>query len=130
MPDVIPKRNSPKTCSKASIINRGYRLYSTATSKVVRLARLGKECRGLRASGDIQLGEDSREVVLDRLLGQAQAVANFLVGQPLRQEAHDAAFLRGKLVESSGGGHFAAVLHEVEHLSSHRGVDHGLSAGN
>src|SRR5258708_20133045 len=106
MPDVIPKRNSPKTYSKASTTNRGYRLYSTATSKVVRLARFGKECRGLRASGDIQLGEDRREVVLDRLLGQAQAVADFLVGQPLRQEAPHAAFLRGKLFDPSLPRHF------------------------
>src|SRR5882757_11549706 len=128
MPDLSPKRNSPKACSKASSANRGYRLWSHQASRVVRLAGLDKEGGGLRATRDVQLGEDRREVVLDRLFGQAQAVADFLVGQSLRQVGHDAAFLGGKLVESSGGGHFPAMLHEIEHLPRHRGIDHGADA--
>src|SRR5690349_19487824 len=57
--------------------------------------QLGGEHRGLGASFETELGEDARHVVLHRLLGEEQLLADLAVGQALGDQLEDATLLRG-----------------------------------
>src|SRR5215472_9453132 len=45
--------------------------------------------RGLRARGDLELAEDVRDVVLDRLLAELELVGDLTIRQAERDEADD-----------------------------------------
>jgi hypothetical protein len=49
---------------------------------------------GLGAAGDPELAKDAGDVVLDRLLGQAQLLADLPVGPALGDQPEDALLLR------------------------------------
>ena len=55
---------------------------------------------GLGAAVDVQPGDDLTHVVLDGPLGEAELRADFLVGEPLRDEGEDLRLARG---EALGG---------------------------
>src|SRR5690242_1260643 len=67
------------------------------------LGAVGLELRGegggLRAAAHAELGEDVRDVVLDRLLGQEEALADLPVGQALADELQDVPLLLGQALE-------------------------------
>src|ERR1700738_3436945 len=48
---------------------------------------------GFGAAGDLELGEDAGDIVLDRLLGQVQLVSDLAVRPPLGDHLEDALFL-------------------------------------
>jgi hypothetical protein len=50
--------------------------------------------RGLGPTGDLELGEDRRDVVLHRLLREAQLVADLLVRATIGHQGEDALLLR------------------------------------
>ena len=50
----------------------------------------GRQDGGLRAPLDTELGQQARDVVLDRLLGQEHPLADLPVGQALGDEVEDA----------------------------------------
>ena len=47
---------------------------------------------GLGAAGDLELGQDAGDVVLDRLLGQVELLADLLVGPAGRYQFQDPLF--------------------------------------
>ena len=59
----------------------------------------GGEHRGLGAALHAELRHEAGDVVLDRFLGQEQAVADLRVGETLGDEVEDAPFLIGEWLQ-------------------------------
>ena len=51
---------------------------------------------GFGAAGDLELGQDAGDVVLDRLLGQAELAGDLAVGAALGDQGEDALLLGGE----------------------------------
>ena len=91
---------------------------------------LGHERGGLRATLEVELGEDRTDVVLDRLLGQEDLAGDLAVGLALGDEGQDAPLLLrqlGVLVRLPVGGDAADP---VQDLGRDGRVQEGLAAGD
>ena len=83
---------------------------------------------GLGAALHAELGEEGGDVVLDRFLGEEEAVADLAVGEAFADEGEDAAFLVGEAGQGVGGG--GLVAHAAHDAAGGFGVEQGLAGGD
>ncbi len=75
-----------------------------------------------------ELREQGGDVVLDRLLGEEEAVADLAVGQAFADEGENAAFLLGEAGQGVRGG--GLVAHPAHDAAGGFGVEQGLAGGD
>src|SRR5215469_8885242 len=82
---------------------------------------------GLGPAAHLQLGEDGRDVVLDRLLGQLQPGADLAVGVSLRDQRQDALLLGRQAGKALVAPQVLALAQALEHGGGAGGVEQALS---
>src|SRR6185437_16922910 len=85
----------------------------------------GRVGGGLSPALHAQLGEQGRYIVLDRLLGEEEALADLPVGQALADQLQDLLFLLGEPGQRIGAGRL--VTHPLHHPAGRLRVQHGLT---
>jgi hypothetical protein len=83
--------------------------------------------RGLRAASHLELRQDARDVVLDRLLGQVELLADLPVRLAVGHEREDALLLRGQAGELLVPQQVLALAEPVEHRARHGGVQEAFA---
>ena len=84
----------------------------------------------LRAALEAELGEDTRDIVADRLLRQPHAFGDVPIGRPVGKVREDASFLLGEIGEGAGLLEAARVSKTLEHALGDGGVEQRSAGRN